>query len=104
MRRSRDDACQGAPAWTAELHEADLQRALRAFGFRGELRDAGVLTEELEAKIGAEVKAEVEDATTYAEEAPEPDPETAMKWVFAEDWPGETPPPWGFTLRGTGGH
>jgi hypothetical protein len=18
-----------------------------------------------------------------------------MKWVFAEDWPGETPPPWG---------
>jgi hypothetical protein len=19
-----------------------------------------------------------------------------MKWVFAEDWPSETPPPWGF--------
>jgi SpoIID/LytB domain protein len=34
-----DDACQGAPAWTAELHETDLQRALRASGFRGELRD-----------------------------------------------------------------
>jgi SpoIID/LytB domain protein len=33
-----DDACQGAPAWTAELLEADLQRALRASGFRGELR------------------------------------------------------------------
>ncbi len=32
-----DDACRGAPAWTAELHEADLQRALRASGFRGEL-------------------------------------------------------------------
>jgi 2-oxoisovalerate dehydrogenase E1 component alpha subunit len=72
--------------------------------YRSELRDAGVLNDEIEARIAAEVKAEVEDATTYAEEAAEPDPETAMKWVFAEDWPGETPPPWGFTLRGTGGH
>src|SRR4051812_24882680 len=27
-----DDACDGAPAWTAELHEMDLQRALRASG------------------------------------------------------------------------
>jgi hypothetical protein len=23
-----------------------------------------------------------------------------MRWVFAEDWPGETPPTWGFG----GGH
>jgi 2-oxoisovalerate dehydrogenase E1 component alpha subunit len=83
---------------------ADLQNKDPLPRFRGELRDAGVLTDELEAKIAAEVKAEVEDATTYAEEAPEPDPATAMKWVFAEDWPGETPPAWGFTLRGTGGH
>ena len=37
-----DDACQGAPAWTAELHESDLQRALRASGFRGELRDVRI--------------------------------------------------------------
>jgi 2-oxoisovalerate dehydrogenase E1 component alpha subunit len=72
--------------------------------YREQLREAGVLTEEAEAKIAAEVKAAVEDATTYAEEAPEPDPTTAMQWVFAEEWPGETPPPWGFTLRGTGGH
>jgi stage II sporulation protein D (peptidoglycan lytic transglycosylase) len=34
-----DKACDGAPAWIAELHERDLQRALRASGFRGELRD-----------------------------------------------------------------
>ena len=27
-----DDACQGAPAWTAELRDGDLLRALRAFG------------------------------------------------------------------------
>jgi stage II sporulation protein D len=37
-----DDACQGAPAWTAELHESDLQRALRASGFRGDLRDVRI--------------------------------------------------------------
>jgi stage II sporulation protein D len=38
-----DDACDGAPAWTAELHEADLLRALRASGFRGEaLRDVRI--------------------------------------------------------------
>ncbi|HEX7140582.1 MAG TPA: SpoIID/LytB domain-containing protein [Vicinamibacterales bacterium] len=30
-----DDACQGAPAWTANLQTADLFRALRAAGFRG---------------------------------------------------------------------
>ena len=30
-----DDACQGTPAWTADLHAADLFRALRAAGFRG---------------------------------------------------------------------
>jgi 2-oxoisovalerate dehydrogenase E1 component alpha subunit len=71
--------------------------------FRGELRDAKVLTDEIEARIAAEVKAAVDDATTYAEEAPDPDPATAMKWVFAEDWPGETPPPWGFRLRGSAG-
>jgi 2-oxoisovalerate dehydrogenase E1 component alpha subunit len=63
--------------------------------FRAQLADAGVLTEEAEAKISAEIKATVEDATDYAESQPDPDPSTAMKWVYAEDWPGETPPPWG---------
>ena len=64
--------------------------------FREELRDAGVLSEEVEAAIAAEVKAEIDEATDYAENAPEPTPTTAMKWVFAEDWPGESPPAWGF--------
>ena len=64
--------------------------------FRGELRDAGVLTDEVDAAITAEVKAEIDEATEFAENAPEPTPSTAMKWVFAEDWPGETPPAWGF--------
>jgi SpoIID/LytB domain protein len=31
----RDDACGGSPAWTAELSESDLLRALRAAGFQG---------------------------------------------------------------------
>jgi stage II sporulation protein D (peptidoglycan lytic transglycosylase) len=30
-----DDACEGQPAWTAELSEGDLARALRSGGFRG---------------------------------------------------------------------
>jgi 2-oxoisovalerate dehydrogenase E1 component alpha subunit len=64
--------------------------------FRDQLRDAGVLTDELEAKIAAEIKAEVDEATDYSENAADPDPATAMKWVYAEDWPSETPPTWGF--------
>ena len=31
-----DDACEGAPVWSAELRTADLLRALRQAGFRGE--------------------------------------------------------------------
>jgi SpoIID/LytB domain protein len=34
-----DDACEGAPAWSAEIARSDLLRALRSAGFRGELRD-----------------------------------------------------------------
>jgi stage II sporulation protein D len=38
-----DDACEGAPAWTASLSEEDLFRALRAGGFRGDrLRDVRI--------------------------------------------------------------
>src|SRR3954471_15173690 len=68
--------------------------------FRKELKDAGVRTDELEASIAAEVKADIDAATEYAESAADPDPRTAMQWVFAEAWPGETPPTWGFG----GGH
>ena len=51
-------------------------------------------------EITAAVTAEVDDATEYAESQPDPDPSTAMKWVFAEDWPGETPPAWGIGAAG----
>jgi 2-oxoisovalerate dehydrogenase E1 component alpha subunit len=63
--------------------------------FRAQLVDAGVLTPEAEERISADVTAQVHDATEYAEAQPDPDPSTAMRHVFAEDWPGETPPAWG---------
>ena len=46
-----DDACQGAPAWTAELHESDLQRALRSAGFRGELRDVRIASRNASGRV-----------------------------------------------------
>ena len=64
--------------------------------FRQQLVDAGVLTSEAEEKIQAAIKDVVHDATEYAEGQPDPEPSTAMRWVFAEDWPSEAPPPWGF--------
>ncbi len=60
--------------------------------FRAQLRDAGVLDDETEVRIAAEVRAEVDEATRYAESQPDPDPREATRWVFAEDWPSEAPP------------
>ena len=67
--------------------------------FRDQLRAAGVLTEPVEAALVEELAAVVQDATDFAEGEPDPDPSTAMGWVFAEDWPSETPPAWGFGPR-----
>jgi 2-oxoisovalerate dehydrogenase E1 component alpha subunit len=53
--------------------------------FRSELRDAGILTDEIEARLDAEITAAVHDATEYAESQPDPDPATAMRYVYAED-------------------
>jgi 2-oxoisovalerate dehydrogenase E1 component alpha subunit len=86
-----------------ELAELQSNDALPRF--RAELREAGVLSEALEAKIAAEIKAEVEEATEYSENAADPEPANAMKWVYAEDWPSETPPTWGFgKVHGAEGH
>jgi 2-oxoisovalerate dehydrogenase E1 component alpha subunit len=63
--------------------------------FRAQLVEAGVLTPVAEERIDAAIKAAVHDATEYAEAQPDPSPSTAMKWVYAEDWPSEGPPPWG---------
>jgi 2-oxoisovalerate dehydrogenase E1 component alpha subunit len=72
--------------------------------FRSELRDAGVLTDEVEKRVSADITAAVDDATEYAESQPDPDPSTAMRWVFAEEWPSETPPAWGFGPAGGDSH
>jgi 2-oxoisovalerate dehydrogenase E1 component alpha subunit len=53
--------------------------------FRARLRDAGVLTEEIEAGLTAEINGIVDEATEYAEAQPDPDPATASRYVFAED-------------------
>ena len=63
--------------------------------FRAQLVDAGVLTPQAEERIDGAIKDAVHDATEYAEAQPDPHPSTAMKWVYAEEWPSEGPPPWG---------
>ena len=56
--------------------------------FHAQLRDAGVLTDEIEARLTAEIKAAVEDATDYAEAELDPDPATAMRYVYEDGSPG----------------
>jgi SpoIID/LytB domain protein len=51
MPSQPDDACMGAPEWTAELESADLVRSLRAAGFRGELRDVRILTRDVSGRV-----------------------------------------------------
>jgi 2-oxoisovalerate dehydrogenase E1 component alpha subunit len=70
--------------------ELDAERGLDALPmFRQQLVDAGVLTEEIEARLSDEIKAAVDDATDYAEGQPDPDPATATRYVY-HDEPGET--------------
>jgi len=62
--------------------------------FRDRLREAGILTADLEAALAAEIAALVEDATDFAEAEPDPDPATAMDHVYADLIAGEPAPPW----------
>ena len=73
---------------TAE--ELEAERSLDALPmFRKQLVDAGVLTEAIEVRLAAEIKAAVDDATEYAESQPDPDPGTATRFVY-HDEPGGT--------------
>jgi 2-oxoisovalerate dehydrogenase E1 component alpha subunit len=56
--------------------------------FAKELRTAGVLTDEREESLRAEVKAEVNDASRSAEARPEPTSDDAHERVYAEPIPG----------------
>jgi 2-oxoisovalerate dehydrogenase E1 component alpha subunit len=75
-----------------DLAEGRMHDPLPIFG--AQLREAGVLTPVLEDELAADIRALVDDATDHAEAEPDPDPFTALDHVFAEPWPGETPPPW----------
>jgi 2-oxoisovalerate dehydrogenase E1 component alpha subunit len=52
--------------------------------FAGELRTAGVLTDEVDEAIRAEVKAEINEATKAAESRPDPVADDAHERVYAE--------------------
>ena len=52
--------------------------------FRSQLQAAGVLTPEIEARVTAEIAAAVEEATEFAESQPDPSPDTALRYVYAE--------------------
>jgi len=52
--------------------------------FREQLREAGILTDEIEKRLAAEIKSIVEDATDYAEAQPDPDPAGATRYVYAD--------------------
>jgi 2-oxoisovalerate dehydrogenase E1 component alpha subunit len=54
-------------------------------GFRTQLRDARVLTDDIEEQLAAKIKAIVDEATEYAEAQSDPDPATATRYVYAED-------------------
>jgi len=47
----RDEADEGEPAWDADLDASDLGRALRAAGYRGELRDLIVVARNESARV-----------------------------------------------------
>ena len=64
--------------------------------FRDELLAAGLLDEASEADVAAGVAAAVDDATEFAETAPDPDPSTLLCHVYAEPGdPAPVPPPGG---------
>lgn len=68
--------------------ELEAERAQDALPrFRAQLRDAGVLTGEIEERLAAEIRAIVEEATAFAEAQPDPTTDTAAWYVYADDGP-----------------
>ncbi|HVM23964.1 MAG TPA: thiamine pyrophosphate-dependent dehydrogenase E1 component subunit alpha [Candidatus Limnocylindrales bacterium] len=56
--------------------------------FANELRESGLLTDEVDEQLKAEVKAEVNEASKRAESRPEPTADDAHERVYAEPIPG----------------
>ncbi|MFC0188337.1 thiamine pyrophosphate-dependent dehydrogenase E1 component subunit alpha [Fictibacillus aquaticus] len=65
-----------------EVEEAKAKDPVHTFG--AYLRELGILTEDAEKVINDEIKREVDEATEYAENAPYADPESALRFVYAE--------------------
>jgi len=77
---SNDQQDQYRPAAELEaMRRHDCNVAFAAY-----LREAGLLDDVREAQILAEARAAVDRATEEAENAPDPDPATAHRYVFAE--------------------
>ncbi|MDP9271435.1 MAG: thiamine pyrophosphate-dependent dehydrogenase E1 component subunit alpha [Chloroflexota bacterium] len=53
--------------------------------FASQLRELGVLDEDTEQRLQAEVKQEITEASGRAEARPDPDPATAERFVYAEE-------------------
>jgi len=56
--------------------------------YAGYLRDAGTLTDQREAEITERVTLQVDEATDYAEQAPDPTPDDLTTFVYKEEIPG----------------
>jgi len=68
--------------------ELEAERAQDALPrFRAQLRDSGVLTEEIEERLAAEIREIVEEATAFAEAQPDPTTDTAAWYVYHDDGP-----------------
>ncbi len=56
--------------------------------YAGYLRDAGTLTDQREDEITDRVTVQVDDATEYAEQAPDPTPDDLTTFVYKQEIPG----------------
>lgn len=65
-----------------EVEEAKKKDALVTF--KAYVQEVGILTEEKEKALDEEITKIVNDATDYAENAPYAEPESALKYVYAE--------------------
>ncbi|HET9672387.1 MAG TPA: thiamine pyrophosphate-dependent enzyme, partial [Actinomycetota bacterium] len=66
-----------------EVEEAKARDPLVQFG--AYLREHGVLDDTAEERLRAEVKEEIDEAIRTAWDAPDPDPESALRHVFREE-------------------
>ncbi|MBB6444856.1 thiamine pyrophosphate-dependent dehydrogenase E1 component subunit alpha [Bacillus benzoevorans] len=69
-----------------EVSEAKTRDPL--FTFRAYLKETGVLTESLQEELEKRIAVIVNEATTYAEEAPYAEPQHALRYVYAEEQAG----------------